>query len=214
MKDLILFIDSGDTLVDESTEIRDDTGVVVQAELIPGAAEAVRTLWRQGYRIALVADGLRASFDRIYRQHGLEGCFEARAISGDLGVCKPHARMFISAMEQMGFTDADKDRIVMVGNNLERDIAGANRLGLTSILMSWTTRYRLQPRVPEETPDFVVARPDELPALLAELDRQMKKTPGSGVRFRRCRTVTDKPFSPQPEPCCSAGKTGGFIFMK
>lgn len=48
MKDLILFIDSGDTLVDESTEIRDDTGVVVQAELIPGAAEAVRTLWRQG----------------------------------------------------------------------------------------------------------------------------------------------------------------------
>ena len=67
MKGLILFIDSGDTLVDESTEIRDDTGVVVQAELIPGAAEAVRTLWRQGYRIALVADGLRASFDRIYR---------------------------------------------------------------------------------------------------------------------------------------------------
>ncbi len=182
MKDLILFIDSGDTLVDESTEIRDDTGVVVQAELIPGAAEAVRTLWRQGYRIALVADGLRASFDRIYRQHGLEGCFEARAISGDLGVCKPHARMFISAMEQMGLTDADKDRIVMVGNNLERDIAGANRLGLTSILMSWTTRYRLQPRVPEETPDFVVARPDELPALLAELDRQMKtrRDPASG----------------------------------
>ena len=140
------------------------------------------TLWRQGYRIALVADGLRASFDRIYRQHGLEGCFEARAISGDLGACKPHARMFISAMEQMGLTDADKDRIVMVGNNLERDIAGANRLGLTSILMSWTTRYRLQPRVPEETPDFVVARPDELPALLAELDRQMKKRrdPASG----------------------------------
>ena len=90
--------------------------------------------------------------------------------------------MFISAMEQMGLTDADKDRIVMVGNNLERDIAGANRLGLTSILMSWTTRYRLQPRVPEETPDFVVARPDELPALLAELDRQMKKRrdPASG----------------------------------
>lgn len=161
-----------------------------------------------------MADGLRASFDRIYRQHGLEGCFEARAISGDLGVCKPHARMFISAMEQMGLTDADKDRIVMVGNNLERDIAGANRLGLTSILMSWTTRYRLQPRVPEETPDFVVARPDELPALLAELDRQMKKRRDPGVRFRRCRTVTDKPFSPQPEPCCSAGKTGGFIFMK
>ncbi len=181
MKDLILFIDSGDTLVDESTEIRDDTGVVVQAELIPGAAEAVRTLWRQGYRIALVADGLRASFDRpIYRQHGLEGCFEARGLYRSESGVQPHARdVLISAMEQMGLTDADKDRIVMVGNNLERDIAGANRLG--AHLHSDELDDAVPPAASCAGGDagFCGGPSDELPALLAELDRQMKN---AGIR--------------------------------
>lgn len=126
MKDLIVFIDSGDTLVDESTEIRDERGVVLRAELIPGAADALRRLRREGYRIALVADGLRDSFDNVYRQHGLEGIFEVRAISEDLGARKPHPVMFGTAMERMGLTEQDKSRIVMVGNHLERDIAGAN----------------------------------------------------------------------------------------
>ena len=184
MKELIVFIDSGDTLVDESTEIRDERGVVLQAELIPGAAEALRMLRRQGYRIALVADGLRESFDHIYRQHGLEDCFEIRAISDDLGVCKPHPRMFLSAMEQMGLSEADKGRVAMVGNNIERDITGANRMGFISILMSWTTRYRMQPRTPEETPDFIAASPDRLPALLDKLDRQVK-TPAGFAKNRK-----------------------------
>ncbi len=102
----------------------------------------------------------------------------------------------------------------MVGNNLERDIAGANRLGAHLHSDELTTRYRLQPRVAGGDAGFCGGPSDELPALLAELDRQMKKRrdPASGSAV--AGTVTDKPFSPQPEPCCSAGKTGGFIFMK
>jgi len=174
LKDLIVFIDSGDTLVDESTEIRDETGVVVEAELLPGAADALRRLRREGYRIALVADGLRASFDNVYRQHGLEDIFEVRAISEDLGARKPHPVMFGTAMERMGLTEQDKSRIVMVGNHLERDIAGANRMGLVSVLMSWTPRYPMQPRTPEEVPDFVLSCLTELPAFLEQLDRQVQ----------------------------------------
>ncbi|ECE3082626.1 HAD family hydrolase, partial [Salmonella enterica] len=36
-KKLIIFFDSGDTIVDESTEIRDEEGIVLTADLIPGA---------------------------------------------------------------------------------------------------------------------------------------------------------------------------------
>ena len=50
-----VLLDSGDTLVDEATEIRDADDHVVQADLIPGAGEMVETLAREGYRIALVA---------------------------------------------------------------------------------------------------------------------------------------------------------------
>ena len=106
-KGLIIFIDSGDTLVDESTEIRDEEGVVTEAQLFPGAGEAVRTLHSAGYRIALVADGLEASFRNIFRQHGLEYCFEARAISESVGAEKPDPAMFRCAMEQMGLSDED-----------------------------------------------------------------------------------------------------------
>ncbi|MBQ7370309.1 MAG: HAD family hydrolase, partial [Blautia sp.] len=66
-KRLIIFIDSGDTLVDESSEIRKvPGGVVYEASLVPGAADALRELKAQGYRIALVADGLTESFYHSY----------------------------------------------------------------------------------------------------------------------------------------------------
>lgn len=168
-KGLIIFIDSGDTLVDESTEIRDEEGVVTEAKLFPGAGEAVRTLHRAGYRIALVADGLEASFRNIFRQHGLECCFEARAISESVGAEKPDPAMFRCAMEQMGLSDEDKGRIVMIGNNLERDIRGANAMGIHSILAAYSPRYRMSPACLEEQPDFVAEEPSQIPKLVESL---------------------------------------------
>jgi putative hydrolase of the HAD superfamily len=81
-KRLILFIDSGDTLVNEDTEIRDAEGFVIKSELIDGAEEALRLIHDQGYTVALVADGEARSFDNIYKQNNLEDCFDTRDISG------------------------------------------------------------------------------------------------------------------------------------
>ena len=41
MKQLVILIDSGDTLVDESTQTFDQNGDVLSAKLIPGAREAL-----------------------------------------------------------------------------------------------------------------------------------------------------------------------------
>lgn len=59
---LAICLDSGDTLVDEGTEIKDEQEVVLQAELIPGAAELLHALKARGYPVALVADGPAGSF--------------------------------------------------------------------------------------------------------------------------------------------------------
>ena len=174
MKELIVFIDSGDTLIDESTEVRDETGTVIHSELFPGAGEALSQLYQKGYTIALVADGSEASFDNIYKQHGLAHCFAARAISEVLNDAKPSAAMFRHAMQALHLTNGDLHRIVMVGNNLKRDIVGANRMGITSILLSCSPRYVMQPESDEEMPDYVVAEPGELVALLEQLDLQVK----------------------------------------
>lgn len=170
IKDLIIFIDSGDTLVDESTEIWDENGNVVQAELFEGARETLLNLYESGFTIALVADGTRASFDNIYGKHGLNHCFAARAISDDVGCVKPCEKMFYHAMKELGLKDTDKNRIVMIGNNLQRDIVGANRFGITSILASYSPRYDMRPKNDDEIPDYVIASPKELIGLIEQLE--------------------------------------------
>lgn len=173
-KDLVVFIDSGDTLIDESTEIRDENGTVIHSKMFDGAKETFLKLYNEGYTIALVADGTKASFDNIYREHGLDHCFAARAISDELKQQKPAPIMFRHAMEQLGLKDSDKNRIVMIGNNLKRDIVGANRMGITSILASYSPRYNMVPECEEEIPDYVIAKPAELFDLLEQLDLQIK----------------------------------------
>src|SRR5512136_1429900 len=78
---LAVLLDSGDTLVDEATEVKSERGVTQRAELIPGAAEMVRTLAARGYPIGLVADGFTDTFRNVFSQHGLLGLFTVLAIS-------------------------------------------------------------------------------------------------------------------------------------
>jgi len=173
-KELIVFIDSGDTLIDESTEVFNENNDVIHADMIKGAREMLISLYNSGYRIALVADGRTSSFRNVYRELGLEYIFEEWIISEEVGVIKPDALMFCTAMKRMGLTEQDKKRIVMIGNNLERDILGANRMGITSILESYSPRYVMKPQIKEEVPDYVVAMPKEIPPLLEQLDLQLK----------------------------------------
>jgi FMN phosphatase YigB (HAD superfamily) len=60
-----------------------------------------------------------------------------------------------------------------VGNNLERDIVGANRLGLVSIFFHWNDRRRSQPLTVEEEPRYTVSSAQELVSLVASLDHDV-----------------------------------------
>lgn len=168
----IIFIDSGDTLVDESSEIRNEQDVVINADLIPGSKDFLLELKRRGYIVALVADGLMASFDNIYLQHGLSDYFDARAISETVGVQKPDSRMFQTAMDALGLDERDKENIYMIGNNIKKDIVGANQFGLHSVLLTWSSRYDMASRNEKEVPDIRVAKLSEL---LPYLDRHAQK---------------------------------------
>lgn len=162
MAKIIIFIDSGDTLIDESTEVRDDRGIVQVAELIPGAKQMLETLYSEKYRIAMVADGVAESFRNIYNHLQLNHCFEQRIYSSDVGEEKPSSKMFSRAMEAMNLKEKDKPNIIMVGNNIERDILGANKFGITSVLIDWTHRYRMNPICPEEKAKYIIHNPLQL----------------------------------------------------
>lgn len=188
-RELIIFTDSGDTLVDEGSEYRKDGSEIVEcAEMIEGAKDALLRLKEEGFRVELVADGFRKSFENVYRQHGLTNIFDGWTISEEVGEEKPSWKMFRAAMENLGLTDADRHKIIMVGNNLKRDIAGANRFGITSVLLSWSPRYCMTPKTPEEVPNFVIPMPAELVGLALRLDEKLRKenqmwrtAPGKGI---------------------------------
>lgn len=171
-KELVVFIDCGDTIVDESTQVFAENGDVLKADLIPGSGEMLIKLYKEGYRLALVADGRSASFHNIFRELGLSHIFEKWTISEDVGVCKPDERMFKTAMKQMNLSQSDTNRIVMIGNNLKRDVLGANRMGITSILLSFSPRYVMQPETEEEKPDYVAAMPCEIPEIIHQLEQK------------------------------------------
>jgi HAD superfamily hydrolase (TIGR01549 family) len=172
---LVVCLDCGDTLVDESTEIRDEQGVVLQAELIPGAADMVRELKRRGYKLALVADGPVSTFRNILTAHKLFDLFNALAISEQVGVAKPSARMFTHALNQLGIAPTDYGRIVMVGNNLARDIKGANQLGLISVWLDWAPRRSKIPADETEIPQYTIKTSAELLPLIESLENHAGK---------------------------------------
>ena len=172
---VILFTDIGDTVIDEGTELRAvPNGVVKRAECIPGARETLLALYARGYTIAMVADGLVRSFRNTMAQHGLDHVFAAEAISEAVGAEKPDPRMFQAAMDRLGLTAADKPRVLMVGNNLRRDVVGANGFGIRSALMRWSPRYQYRWACAAERPDYVLDAPTELPALLERIERELE----------------------------------------
>lgn len=171
---LIIFTDIGDTVIDEGTEIRKvPKGVVYHASCIPGAKETMLALYESGHTIVMVADGLQESFHNTMEENGLSHIFAVKVISEELGVEKPSPLMFETAMKRLGLTDADKNRIIMVGNNVERDVAGANRFGIRSVQLVWSDRHPTVPTCPDEVPDHKIYAPQELLDLVTKLEQAL-----------------------------------------
>jgi HAD superfamily hydrolase (TIGR01549 family) len=172
MKLAALLFDLGDTLMVEETEVKDAGGTTLRAELVPGMAEALRHFKAAGHRLALVADSRPRTPENVLRRHGLVEVFDALAVSEIVGVSKPDPGLFRAALDALEIPEADYGCVVMVGNNLERDIAGANRLGLISIFFHLNERRRTRPLTADEVPCHTVTSAGELSDLIARLEKK------------------------------------------
>lgn len=168
----IVFIDSGDTLINEATQVYNSQEIVERADFIEGAKELLVAMKAEGFRVCLVADGEWESFLNVYRENGMRSFFEGWIVSEVVGVQKPEQAMFQAAMVAMNLTDEDRSNIVMVGNNLKKDIAGANRFGLTSIWLDWSPRYFHEVEQTDWQPDYTIRKPIELMEVLRALESE------------------------------------------
>jgi putative hydrolase of the HAD superfamily len=170
-KILAVLLDCGDTLVDEATEVKDDRSISLRADLIPGADTMMRQIKQLGYPLGLVADGPAATFVNNLRPYDLYDLFDVYAISEHLQVEKPHPQMFRHALDQLGIGLADYQRVIMVGNNLERDIKGANALGLISVWLDWAPRRSKIPADESERPQFTIKLPLDLLKVIDQIEQ-------------------------------------------
>jgi putative hydrolase of the HAD superfamily len=128
--------------------------------LFPEARAFLGTLRDRGLPLALVTNGdAREQRDKIER-HGLAPFFDVILIEGEMGVGKPEAIVYRRALDALRVT-AGPD-VWMVGDNLEWDVAGSQRVGLRA---AWIDRPGTG------LPPDAVVRPDRIVRALGELTR-------------------------------------------
>jgi HAD superfamily hydrolase (TIGR01549 family) len=93
-----------------------------QGLLYADALPCLDRLRRMGYRLGLLTDNPTASQRLKIQVCGLEPCFDALLYTSELGAPKPDHRSFATAAEALGLPAS---RLVMVGDNLFRDLHGA-----------------------------------------------------------------------------------------
>jgi HAD superfamily hydrolase (TIGR01509 family) len=114
----------------------------------PDAASTLSKLSQAGWRQAIVTNRPWPAeiLNRRLRESGLTNVFEALVTSADVGVRKPHALVFETALRDLGVNPEDT---VLVGDSYEIDIVPAAVLGMTPVL-------KLNEREPD--PAFTLAR--------------------------------------------------------
>ena len=173
---LAICLDCGDTLVDEATEVKTPEGVSLRGDLIPGADELMRQLKQRGYPLALVADGPAATFTNNLHPYGLYELFDVYAISEHLGVDKPHPDIFHHALKHLNIAPANYGKVLMVGNNLERDVKGANQLGIISVWLDWAPRRSKIPADAFEVPQYTIKLPLDLFGVIDQIEQRLAHT--------------------------------------
>jgi putative hydrolase of the HAD superfamily len=141
----------------------------------------LRELKMLHYPLALVADGPAETFTNNLGPYGLYEVFDAYAISEKVGVSKPDRRMFDHALIQLNIAQKDYGNVVMVGNNLSRDIKGANQLGIISVWLDWAPRRSKTPANSSEKPAYSIKTPLELLDILKVIEASLHGA-GSSTR--------------------------------
>jgi FMN phosphatase YigB (HAD superfamily) len=129
--------------------------IVAAVEPDPVVPSALAGLRAAGWRIAIATNGDAEQQAAKIRQARLDQYVDAVAISGEVGAAKPDRRLFEAAAERCGARLSDGGW--MVGDCPDRDVAGAQRIGLRTI---WMRRGREWDRV-AGSPTAVV---DDIPA--------------------------------------------------
>lgn len=132
------------------------------ARPFPGVVPLLERLRAAGYRLGIVTSRPRISLDTTPAALELLPHVDLLVTRDDTTEGKPHPAPVLHAFQRLGVSSA---RGVYVGD-AAFDVEAGRRAGCLTVLTTWDSVDRDHPTEPE--PDFVVASPDELAALLLD----------------------------------------------
>jgi putative hydrolase of the HAD superfamily len=116
-----------------------------------------------GYRIGVITDGLAVKqWEKLVRL-GLEDSFDVVMVSEEVGVEKPESKIFEKACEEL---DISCEYCMYVGDRLDTDIVGANKVGMTSVRLLRGKYKEQKPQSLQERPDYEIKRMEEILEIL------------------------------------------------
>ena len=127
----------------------------VARRLFPDAIETLDALG--GFRLGVISNGSSARQRQKLATVGMVDRFAAVMISEDIGVAKPHPKIFEAACEAAG---ASPSACVHVGDRLDADALGARDAGLTGVWLDRSGAGGAPASVP------TISKLTELPALV------------------------------------------------
>jgi putative hydrolase of the HAD superfamily len=149
----------------ELVKLHEDMELRVRPDLVPGAAEVLRTLG-QRFTLAVVSDAIFTpgrALRELLAGYGLRDLFSAFVFSDEVGCSKPEPGMFRRAAELAG---CRLDEIVHIGDREHNDIAGAKGAGARAVLFTAAVHRDS----PNTRADAVCQDFGQLPAIIESLD--------------------------------------------
>lgn len=129
-----------------------------------GVPDTLRTLRERGILVGLVSNIDRDQLTYLSQAAGLSGHFDWMLSSEEARSCKPDLAIFEEAIRRTGCAPQET---VFVGDTLAQDIAGANRVGMRSVLL-WHRDDR-SPPADGPRPRHIIRRIPELLEPLREI---------------------------------------------
>lgn len=104
----------------------------------------LKSLKERGIKTALVSNTDNFSVSFVLDKYKLMELFDVIAMSYDVGALKTNPKLYEHALTQLGL---QKEEVLIVGDSLESDMAGAQKVGITGVLMDRRDRREYSPKV-------------------------------------------------------------------
>lgn len=123
---------------------------------------------KRTHRLALLTNGASDLQREKIAGAGIGPYFEETLVAGDIGIAKPHSRIFETLLTHLG---VEPGEAAMLGDSQSKDIQGAQAVGMKTI---WVNRENT-PRRNGTTPDLEVAS-------LTAISRETLAFPGGSLK--------------------------------